>query len=188
MQSEINTVATVLADPENADLTAEEVAEKVISALDAKRAATHNLIVVGRFGFPDSPQFEAALGPLSTRAKTAARQLGEGFAWDYKTKIGNGRYKLLPILRHPRAAWDFVRTKMEESTPTPGRENPHLPLERDVQLAISEAMAWVPDPALLHSLQPACSCASPLERFPNRTSAGDLVTANVCPRHPEGHP
>jgi hypothetical protein len=163
VQSETNAVAAVLMDPENSDLSAEEVAERAIAALDGQRAKTHNLIVVGRFAFPEQETFQAAVGPLSTRASKAAISVGERFAWDYKSKTGTGRFMLLPLLRDPGRAWDYARTQ---------RAFPDE-IKDDLETMVSNQL-------------PPCCCGAPLERHPSLTSAGDRITVNVCPRHPEG--
>lgn len=163
MPSETNVVAAILSNPENSDLSAEEVAARVIAALDDKRAKTHNLIVVGRFGFEDQEVFQAAVGPLSTRAGKAAISVGERFAWDYKSKTGTGRFMLLPLLRDPGRAWDYARTQ---------RAFPEE-IKDDLEAMVRDQL-------------PPCCCGAPLERHPSTTSAGDRITINVCPRHPEG--
>jgi hypothetical protein len=182
-------MADLLADPENEGLTAEELGERAIDLLDSLRAKTQNLIVVGRFGFEDT-LFEAALGPLSTRAPVAARELGQRFAYDYKTKVGHGVFKLLPILRTPAAAWDYAR---QQVTPAPkgARENPHLPLQEAVQRQISEAMAWEPNPDVLKSLRPACTCAlrnQVKSSTGSRFQTGPTPVMAPCARHPERNP
>lgn len=188
---ETDAVTAILSNPENDELSAEEVAERVISALDAARAATHNLIVVGRFSFDGVETFEAALGPLSTRAPAAARALGERFAWDYKTRLGSGMYQFLPLLRTPAAAWDHARARARKDEKPVGREDPHMPLEQDVQHAVSEAMAWRHDPDDLDFWAPACVCSLKNQA---RSGTGDQFQTEEptplarCFRHPEGHP
>lgn len=119
----------ILSDPENDDLTAEEVADLVISALDDVRSRTHRLAVVGQITFPEAPEtaHTAVLGPFSCRGildtqekfrkavegGSAARTAGQDLAWDPKTRAGRGRFMLAPAFMRPRQAWDFFRPEAE---------------------------------------------------------------------------
>lgn len=157
---EIKAVATILSDPQNAELTAEEVAEKAIEVLDELRSKTDNLIVLGHFRINEDESYVAAVGPLSTRATARARGVGEHFAWDYKTRKGTGKFVLVPLIRDPREAWDHLR---KEQRP---------PLE--VQQAFGEMPYYAT--GVPYSSVPACICGVKLERE-------QLI---ACPRHPGG--
>lgn len=153
-------VADVLSDPENAELSAEEVAEKVISAYEAAQAATNNLIVLGHFRLEDDSSYVAAVGPLSTRATARARGVGERFAWDYKTRRGTGKYVLVPLIRDPNQAWDEARAAQVDT------------IKEATGFALSA------DP-----FGPVCLCGLP--EHPRYNSLGDAAQL-ACPLHPEG--
>lgn len=122
---EITALTDVLADPENENLSADEVAERCIDALDAARARTHRVLVVGQIEHAEAPGtvHTVALGPFSSRGVldspekfrkateggTAAREAGQGLAWDSKTGKGWGRFMLVPVFRSARDAWNFHR-------------------------------------------------------------------------------
>lgn len=110
-QREIKAVAKVLGSDENGELSAEEVAERAIEAYEEEHSKSHNLIVLGHFRLNETESYVAAVGPLSTRAPARAREVGERFAWDYKTRRGTGKFTLVPLLRDPKTAWDSVRPK-----------------------------------------------------------------------------
>lgn len=111
--------------PENESLSAEEVADLVIGALDDVRARTHRLAVVGQIQFPEAPEtvHTVILGPFSCRSildtpekfrtvtegGSAARTAGQDLAWDAKKGTGRGRFMLAPAFMRGRAAWDFYR-------------------------------------------------------------------------------
>jgi len=118
-------VATALADPENSERTAEEVAALAIQALDDVRSRTHRLAVVGQIQYgPQEETHTVVLGPFSSpllldseekfravleRPCTDAREPAEGLAWDPASKRGRGRFMLAPVFLRPRDAWDFYR-------------------------------------------------------------------------------
>lgn len=156
----IKAVASVLGDPGNAELSAEEVAERAIAAYEAVQAKTHNMIVLGHFRLSETESYVAAVGPLSTRAQAAARGVGERFAWDYKTRKGTGKYVLVPLIRNPNEAWDEARSMQVEAV-----------REAATRGALSS------DP-----YGPACTCGLP--EHPRYNSLGDLAVL-MCPRHPE---
>lgn len=98
---------------------------------------------------------------------TAAREAGEGLAWDSKTGRGRGRFMLAPAFFRPRDAWDFYRGgKIAE--------------------AIERAAAGytirdvIPADHLVREIVPACVCGlhtKPLCRF---CGSGYQL---VCPLH-----
>ncbi|MDP9611575.1 hypothetical protein [Streptomyces demainii] len=123
-------MATTLTDPENRNRSAEEVAELAIAALDEIRSRTHRLAVVGQVRYePQDPPQTVVLGPFSSRGiidapekfratvsgGTAARDAGQGLAWDSKTGRGRGRFMLAPAFLRPRDAWDFFRVGREDA-------------------------------------------------------------------------
>lgn len=109
--------AALLARESNEETTAEALADELadsmidamISTYEEIQAKSYNLVVVASFKLPDSGVHTAAVGPLSTRAKQRARDLGERFAWDYKSRTGSGKYTLVPLIRNPGEAWDEAR-------------------------------------------------------------------------------
>lgn len=112
-------VADLLAREENADKSAEDIAEDIadavtestVTAYEEIQAKAYNLVVVASFKLPDGTVHTAAVGPLSTRAKQRAREVGERFAWDYKSRRGEGKYTLVPLIRNPNEAWDEARAQ-----------------------------------------------------------------------------
>lgn len=111
--------ADLLARDENAEKSAEDIAEEIseavteamVTAYEEIQAKAYNLVVVASFRLPEGNVHTAAVGPLSTRAKQRARELGERFAWDYKSRRGEGKYTLVPLVRNPNQAWDEARAQ-----------------------------------------------------------------------------
>lgn len=180
-QREIKAVADVLSDPENEGLTAEEVAEKAISAYEAQRAKTHNLIVLGHFRLSETESYVAAVGPLSTRAEARAREVGERFAWDYKTRRGTGQFVLVPLVRDPAKAWDDARLSQlveyegHMGSVTPGIEPTYEPMRFEIPDAVRARIGASVGGPVPNTVVPTCVCG--------------LARAGVtlpCPRHPEG--
>lgn len=161
-------VADLLARDGNEDLTADElameVAEEIVSLYEEQQAKAYNTIVLGHFRLDDDTSYVAAVGPLSTRAVARAREVGERFAWDYKTRRGTGKFTVVPLLRNPNEAWDAIRS-------------PALKPPQEVQEAFAEAggLAYyaTPDP---YGRGGTCICGIKSER----------ERLFVCPRHPEG--
>jgi hypothetical protein len=188
-QRAINAVASVLGDPENADLTAEEVAEKAIEAYEAEQAKTHNLIVLGHFRISETESYVAAVGPLSTRATARAREVGERFAWDYKTRRGTGQFVLVPLVRNPNEAWDEARLSQlleyegQMGSVTPGIEPGYEPMRFDLpdevrkritaNEAVNESYYATGGP---YEVGLTCVCALRSVREDKQ----------ICLRHPEG--
>lgn len=103
---------------------ADKIPARVLDAIDDRRAKTHRLAVVGQIRYgPQETTHTVVLGPFSARGildtpekferaaqgGTAARDAGEGLAWDTKTGKGQGRFMLAPAFFKPRDAWDFYR-------------------------------------------------------------------------------
>lgn len=104
---------------------------KILDVIDARRAKTHRLAVVGQIQYgPQSTTHTVVLGPFSARGVldtkekferaiqggTAAQDAGQHLAWDSKTGIGRGRFMLAPAFRRPQDAWDFFRGPTRRDT------------------------------------------------------------------------
>lgn len=157
--------ADLLARDENAEKSAEDIAEEiseavtetVVTAYEEIQAKAYNLVVVASFRLPEGSVHTAAVGPLSTRAKQRARELGERFAWDYKTRTGTGMYTLVPLIRNPAEAWDEARAQ-----------------EIHALIPTVERGALSSDP-----FGPACICGL------DTTLLQEQGKYFQCPRHPE---
>lgn len=194
-------VADLLARDSNTELTAEEVASEVTSAIveayEEIQAKNYNLIVLGHFTPGDGSHHVAAVGPLSTRAVQRARGIGERFAWDYKTRKGTGRFVLVPLVRNPNEAWDTARLgelgefeKHLESVSGSDDEPTYEAMRFDIPaLRRSEIVAtWQQDPDILSKkYAPGCTCGLS-ERYitGNKGYSKHGVPTMECPRHPEG--
>lgn len=107
LKREIEAVAAVLADEDNDEMTAEQVAEAAIRALDDLRATTNRLAVVASYAWhPDEEPTLAVLGPFSTLAKAAARRVGGEMRGTVRG--GRGKWMLVPAYANVKAAWDAV--------------------------------------------------------------------------------
>ncbi|MEW1547561.1 hypothetical protein [Streptomyces tsukubensis] len=97
---------------------------RVLDAIDARRAQTHRLAVVGQIRYgPQDETHTVVLGPFSSRGildsrekflqalegPSSARTAGLDLAWDPATKTGQGRFMLAPAFSKVRDAWDFYR-------------------------------------------------------------------------------
>lgn len=162
-------VAALLARESNEDSTAESLAEEIAEAMiesmidtyEAIQAKSYNLVVVASFALPEGDTYTAAVGPLSTRAKQRARDVGARFAWDYKTRTGSGRFSVLPLIRDPSEAWDEARAAAAD--------------------LVSDSIPTGPVLSA-NPFGPACICGLP--EHPRYNSLGDLADL-VCPLHPE---
>lgn len=192
--------ADLLAREGNESLTAETLAEELAESMidsmvdtyEAIQAKSYNLVIVSSFKLPDGTVHTAAVGPLSTRAKQRARDVGERFAWDYKTRTGQGKYTLVPLIRNPNEAWDearmnsLVEYEHHLSSVVPGSGEPtyepmKLGLPDEVRSRITAD--WQADPDVLtRKYGPHCLCGR--YTFVSTTNQGDPVTKG-CPRHPE---
>jgi hypothetical protein len=157
--------ADLLARDDNAEKSAEDIAleiseavtEAVVTTYEEIQAKSYNLVVVASFKLPDGTVHTAAVGPLSTRAKQRAREFGERFAWDYKTRTGTGMYSLVPLIRNPAEAWDEARA-----------QEIHALMPAVLRGALSS------DP-----FGPACTCGLDTSLLQEQ---GKYF---LCPRHPE---
>lgn len=168
----------VLADPENESRSADEVAERCIEALDTARSRSHRLLVVGQIEHSKAPGtvHTVALGPFSSRgvldspskfAKateggSAAREAGQGLAWDSKTGKGRGRFMLVPVFRTARDAWDY---------------------SRDTGCVLEEPQAWADIAESAAGIEPVCTCGL-IKSFPCRFCAREVE--HWCHRHQQG--
>lgn len=182
--------ADLLARESNAETTAETLADEladtvvdsVVDKVEEIMAKSYNLVVVASFRLPEGDTYTAAVGPLSTRAQQRARDVGERFAWDYRSRRGEGKYTLVPLIRNPSEAWDEARREgLDEYVSTlgsvvRGTEPTYEPMRLDLSEAIRGRITadWQMDPDILRRKSgPACVCG--LDR------TGELT----CPRHPE---
>lgn len=110
LKRELTAVTQVLAEEENAERSAEEVAEAVIRALDEVRSEHNRLAVVVRHRWgTDGAWHMAVLGPVGVRQLSAAKALGEAAAFGLAASGGEGRYALVPAYPNPRAAWAEIK-------------------------------------------------------------------------------
>lgn len=164
-QREINSLAKILSDPENASRSAEEIAQLCIDELDSQRSASHRLAVVGQISYgPEEAVHTVVLGPFRSPLKlsdeerfqaalerpcTSARDAGRNLAWDTKTGKGQGRFMLAPAFMKPRDAWDYYRGQAAASV-------------------VAQALSDVPP----KTIGPVCICG--------------LREGVTCHAHPEG--
>lgn len=191
--------AALLARESNEESTAEslaeELAETVVDAMvetyEAIQARSYNLVVVASFQEPGGNVFTAAVGPLSTRAQQRARDMGERFAWDYKTRQGTGRFTLVPLVRNANEAWDEARraslAEFEHTlgSVTPGVETSYEPMRFELSDEVRARIRaqWQMDPGILvRKYGPACLCGLP--DHPRYNGLGDPADM-TCPLHPE---
>ncbi len=181
---EVAAVAAILADPENENRTAEEMADLAIEALDDTRSRTHRLAVVGQIQFSEAPEttHTVVLGPFSCRSildtrdkflevlksGSAARTAGRDLAWDPKTRLGRGRFTLAPAFARPRDAWDFFRP-----------DEPEIP--RRLAWIAESIQRWEAGGSAAVTYGPVCHCGTHIERI-LPTSVGP-VAPGPCPVH-----
>lgn len=167
----------MLSDPANEDRTAEEVAERVIDALDDTRSRSHRLAVVGQIApeWPQGDQHTVVLGPFTARGVldspekferavsggTAAREVGGRLAWDTKAGRGRGRFMLAPAFSRPQDAWDYFRGQAGAAVAT----------------ALEESQERV-----VRQIEPVCACGLRGHQCPWCHQAADAY----CVRHDRG--
>lgn len=150
-----------------------------------KDSQARRLAVVGQIQFEGREQTDTVvLGPfhaqglLTSREKflavlkkacVDAREAGQGLAWDPKSKVGRGRFMLVPAFMRPREAWEFYRPDEPDSRLLRVQES----------LARWEAGMWAREGAYA----PVCHCGTRTERILS-TSAGP-VEPGPCPVHPK---
>lgn len=113
LQREIKALTAILADEANADKTAEQLAEELITALDDLRSKSHRVAIVANYAWTNEEPTLAVLGPFSTRAPAAARAAGEGMAGT--ARGGHGKWLAVPAYANVRAAWDAVMPTADET-------------------------------------------------------------------------
>lgn len=180
---ENDAVVKILADPENSERSAEEVADLVIGTLDDLRSRTHRLAVVGQIAFQEAPGtvHTVVLGPFSCRGTldtqekflraleggSAARTAGQDLYVDPKNRLGKGRFMLAPAFSSPRQAWEFFR-----------------PAEPDIPKRfawIGESIRrWEAGAGREAEIGPVCHCGT--REREHQTSAGPVSTG-PCPVH-----
>ena len=111
-----------LTDEEYEDFKADVL--DIIDAVEDHNSITKRLLVVGQIQHKGSEKVHTvALGPYGARgvlsdeekfrkaadASTAVHEAGGKLAWDTTTRMGTGRYMVVPLFRTPRDAWDFYR-------------------------------------------------------------------------------
>lgn len=111
LKREIAAVAAVLADENNQDKTAEDIAAEMITVLDELRATTHRVAIVANYGWTGEQNTLAVLGPFSSRSPAATIKVGEGMAGTVQG--GHGKWLRVPCYANVRAAWDAVRPDAE---------------------------------------------------------------------------
>lgn len=189
--------AALFAREDNENLTAEMLGEElaeavvdtVISSYEEIQAKAYNLIVLGHFRLDDDTSYVAAVGPLSTRAKMRAKEVGERFAWDYKSRRGTGKFVLVPLIRNPAEAWDDVRLAQlieyegRMGSITPGVEPSYEPMRFELPDEVRARIA-----SMEEANEPYYATGEPYEK--GLTCACGLVSVRkgeaACPRHPEG--
>jgi len=151
-----------------------DIPARIAEALDAKRAKTHRLAVVGQIQYgPQEPVHTVILGPFSCRGTLdseekfraalngplSAREAGQSLAWDPSRKRGRGRFMLAPMFGSAKDAWDFYRggTVAEE---------------------IVQAVTALP-----RSVTPACTCG--LKHRPACRWCGKAIEATCFLHEPE---
>lgn len=180
--------ADLFAREHNEDSTAESLAEELAVAVTDKmvmeyetiQAKSYNLVVVAQFQLPGGNPYTAAMGPLSTRAAQRARDVGQRFAWDYRTRTGEGVFTLVPLVRNPNEAWDEARKAgLGEYVSTltsvvPGEELTYEPMRFELDMATRQRIATdlgIPAADARRFSGPACLCG--------------LREELACPRHPD---
>lgn len=158
----------------------EKIPARVAEALDARRARSHRLLVVGQIEYPEAPgtTHVVALGPFSARGVldspekflkatdggSAAREAGQGLAWDSKTGKGRGRFMLVPAFATARDAWNYFRGSGG---------------------AISEPETWAEIADGASGIEPVCVCGL-IKTFACRFCGKDVE--HYCQRHEKGTP
>jgi hypothetical protein len=91
-----------------------EAARLALAAAEEKRQTQAKWVAAGSIRLPlpgmepgYTEQLNFVVGPFST--KLQAQKAGEQFAWDPKSKRGEGKYWVVPILANGQAAWDSIR-------------------------------------------------------------------------------
>lgn len=158
---EVKALTAILADEQNEDKTAEELAAELIDALDETRAKQPRMAVVVRHRWSGPDYSLAVLGPFGARAEAQMRRVGEE-ACASLAHPGDGRAVAVPVYASPRAAWEVLK-------PPTAADLLREQVARDVA-AWTPGSIWTGDDSDLRR----CSCG-----------VGPLDRAQHCPRHPK---
>lgn len=169
-----------------------EAARAAFEEMEEVRRRKHRIAVVGQIQYgPQGETHTVVLGPFSApgicdseekfrkvvEGNPAAREAGQGLAWDPKAGSGRGRFMLAPVFWSPRDAWEFHRPSKGELAEGPW--NLRLPEEK-LQAIRDSLGQWE---AHITPAQPACVCGLPEKRL--CTQCGGEITRK-CPRHDDG--
>ena len=167
LRREITALAAILEDETNTDKSPEDLADELITALDAVRAQHNRLAVLCNYSWDQENWHLAVLGPFSTRSRSAAAAQGEGIV-GRAMQPGQGRFLLVPAYANTRDAWAAIK-------PDEGERRAALSLARS-----RTESGWNPwDPK-----GPVCRCG--VRRNPLASEfTGRPVDSGSCPVHPE---
>lgn len=180
----------------SAEQLAEEIATEIVSQYEEIQAKSYNLIVLGHFTPGDGSYHVAAVGPLSTRATKRAKDIGERFAWDYKTRRGTGKFTLVPLVRSPNEAWDDARKgdydeyqAFMSTSVTPGVEPSYEAMRFEIPDEVRALIKadWHQDPDVIkRKYAPACTCGLSEKYIEgNKGYSKHGVPIKDCQRHPK---
>ena len=97
------------------DKDAEERRLAVVGQISYGPQEAVHTVVLGPFRSPLRLSSEERFQEALKRPCTAAREAGNGLAWDSKSQTGHGRWMLAPAFIKPRQAWDFFRPPKDHS-------------------------------------------------------------------------
>lgn len=158
---EVKALTAILADEQNEDKTAEQLAAELIEALDENRASFPRAAVVVRHRWAGGPYSLAVIGPFGVNATAQARRLSEDACMSL-AHSGDGRAVVAPAYPTPRQAWDAIK-------PPTRAELLKEQVRRDLESWTSGSI-WTGDDSDLRR----CSCG-----------VGHPSRAQNCPRHPK---
>lgn len=141
---EIKALTAILADEQNEDKSAEELAAELIEALDENRASFPKAAVVVRHRWVGGAYSLAVIGPFGVNATAQARRLGEDACMSL-AHGGDGKAVVAPVYPTPRQAWDAIK-------PPSRAELVKEQVRRDLESWTPEL--WRPDDPLC----PTCRC------------------------------
>lgn len=167
------------------DLDDGDLAAQILDAVERLQGEARRIITVGQIYYDGSEKpYTVALGPYSARGKldtpekwekaagghTASREDGGRLAWDTSTKLGKGRFMVVPILRSARDAWDFFRGSELEP--------------------VAEILAGSPDNPIFETsirgdsvdVGPVCTCG--LRESSGHQNVMGVKVTKGCMRHP----
>lgn len=167
------------------DLDDGDLAEQILETVERLQGEARRIITVGQIYYDGSEKpYTVALGPYSARGNldslekwnkaaeghTKSRDDGGKLAWDTSTKLGKGRFMVVPILRSARDAWDFFRGSELEP--------------------VAEILAGSPENPIFETsirgtsvdVGPVCICG--LRESSGHQSVMGVKVTKGCPRHP----